>query len=105
MDNAVVKVGIDGSGVGAGRGNSYLLIAAEPGDHHMYLNWQYSLQERSRAFTMANFSVAAGKIYYFRARLFPGHSGDYPFDLDPVNSDEGKYLVATSAFSISHPKK
>jgi hypothetical protein len=71
VDNAVVKVGIDGRWVGAGRGNSYLLIPAEPGDHHMCLNWQSSLEERSRAFTLANFSVEAGKIYYLRARLFP----------------------------------
>ncbi len=26
-------------------------------------------------------------------------------DLDPLNSDEGKYLVALSAFTVSHPKK
>jgi hypothetical protein len=105
VDNAVVKVGMDGSWVGASRGNSYLLISPEPGEHHMCLNWQSSLEERSRAFTMTDFTAEAGKIYYFRARLFPGHSGDYSFDLDPVNTDEGRFLVASSAFSVSHPKK
>jgi len=53
---------------------------------------------------MANFTAEAGKVYYFRARVFPG-AHDYSFDLDVINSDEGKYLVATSAFSISQPKK
>jgi hypothetical protein len=72
------------------RGNSDLLIPAEPGDHHMCLNWQSSFEERSRAFTLANFSAEAGKIYYLRARLFSGQSGDYWFDLDPVTTDEGK---------------
>jgi hypothetical protein len=71
----------------------------------MCLNWQASLEERSRAFTLANFSAETGKIYYFRARLFSGQSGDYSFDPDPVNTNEGKHLVATSAFSSSHPKK
>lgn len=105
VEGAVVKVGMDGGWVGATRGNSYLSISAEPGEHHMCLNWQSSLAERSRAFAMINFTAEAGKIYYFRARLFPGGNGDYSFDVDPVNTDQGKYLVASSAFSVSHPKK
>jgi hypothetical protein len=105
IDDAVVKVGMDGGWIGATRGNSYLSISAEPGEHHMCLNWQSSLAERSRAFAMINFTAEAGKIYYFRARLFPGGNGDYSFDLDLVNSDQGKYLVASTAFSVSHPKK
>jgi len=105
VEDAVVKVGMDGGWIGATRGNSYLWISAEPGEHHMCLNWQSSLAERSRAFAMINFTAEAGRIYYFRARLFPGGNGDYSFDLDPVSSDQGKYLVASSAFSISRPKK
>jgi hypothetical protein len=105
VDGAVVKVGIDGNWVGATRGNSYLLVFVDPVDHHMCLNWQSSLQERSRAFAMTSLSAVAGESYYLRARLFPGHSGDYSFDLELVNGDEGKYLVASSAFSVSHPKK
>ncbi len=105
VDNAVVKIGLDGDWVGATRGNSYIMISATPGDHHMCLNWQSSLQERSRAYAMASVSVEAGNTYYFRARLFPGHSGDYSFDLDQVNLDEGKYLVASSPLSVSNPKK
>ncbi|MFZ0418898.1 MAG: hypothetical protein WAM04_12440 [Candidatus Sulfotelmatobacter sp.] len=105
VDDAVVKVGMDGGWVGAIRGSSYLFFPAEPGAHHLCLNWQSSLAERSRAFAMTNLSAEAGTIYYFRARLFPGRSGDYFFDLDPVNADEGKYLVASSALSVSHSKK
>jgi hypothetical protein len=105
VENAVIKVGMDGRWVGASRGNSYLLVSAEPGDHHMCLNWQSSLEERSRAFAMTSFTAEAGRIYYLRARLFPGGDGDYSFDLDLINTDEGKYLVASSAFSVSHPKK
>jgi hypothetical protein len=67
-------------------------------------DWQSRLATRSRAFAMANFTAEEGKVYYFRERVFPGE-GDDSFDLDPINSDEGKYLVAYSAFSVSHPKK
>jgi len=53
---------------------------------------------------MAGLTAEAGKVYYFRARLFPGEA-DFFLDLDPVNSDQGRYLVASSPFSVSHPKK
>lgn len=105
VDNAVTKVGMDGAWMGANRGSSYIFFAVSPGEHHLCMNWQSRLQSRSRAFAMANFTTEEGKAYYFRERVFPGHSGDYVFELDPVNSDEGKYLVAMSPFSVSHPKK
>jgi hypothetical protein len=104
VSNAVTKVGMDGAWVGANQGNSYFFFAATPGEHHLCINWQSRLQVRSRAFAMANFTAEEGKVYYFRERVFPGEH-DYSFDLDPVNSDEGKYLVATSGFSVAHPKK
>jgi len=105
VDQALTKVGMDGAWQGANRGSSYIFFVANPGEHHLCVNWQSRLEERSHAFAMANFTAEAGKIYYFRERVFPGHQGDYSFDLDAVNSDEGKYLVAVSAFSVSHPNK
>ena len=104
VDEALTKVGMDGAWVGANQGSSYFSLAVGPGEHHLCINWQSRLAVRSRAFAMANFTAQAGEIYYFRERVFPGES-DYAFDLDQVNSDEGKYLVASSAFSVSHPKK
>ncbi|HLW84360.1 MAG TPA: DUF2846 domain-containing protein [Candidatus Sulfotelmatobacter sp.] len=101
---ALTKVGMDGAWVGANQGSSYFFFSAEPGEHHLCVNWQSRLEERSRAFAMANFVAEAGKVYYFRIRIFPGHA-DYTFDLDAVNPDQGKFLVAASAFSASHPKK
>jgi hypothetical protein len=104
VDQALIKVGVDGAWVGAIQGSSYLFFAADPGEHHVCINWQSRLEIRSRAFAMANFTAEEGKVYYLRARVFPGRD-DYSFDLDLVNSDQGKFLVASSAFSVSHPKK
>jgi hypothetical protein len=101
---ALVKVGVDGTWIGANQGNSYLFFTTAPGEHHLCVNWQSRIEERARSFAMANFTAEAGKIYYFRIRLFPGQ-GDFAFDLDPINSDQGKYLVASSVYSVSHPKK
>lgn len=103
-NNALTKVGMDGAWIGANQGSSYFFFAASPGEHHLCINWQSRIGVRSRAFAMANFTAEAGKVYYFRERIFPGN-GDFSFDLDPVNTDEGKYLVALSSYSVSRPKK
>jgi hypothetical protein len=100
---ALTKVGLDGAWVGANQGSSYFFFSTDPGEHHLCLNWQSRFEGLSRAFAMADFTAAAGKVYYFRARIFPGHY-DYSFDLDLINSDQGKFLVASSAFSNSHPR-
>jgi len=104
VSSAVVRIGADSAWVGANRGNSYFFFAVPPGEHHLCANWQSRLEERSQAFAMANFRAEAGKVYYFRVRLFPGEA-DFSFDLDLVNTDEGKYLVASSPYSVSHVKK
>jgi hypothetical protein len=100
---AVTKIGLDGTWVGANKGNSYVFFYAEPGERHICMNWQSRFEWRSRAFALANFTAEAGKTYYYRARLFPGHE-DYSFDLDPINSDQGKLLVASSTNSVFAPK-
>jgi hypothetical protein len=101
---ALTRVGLDGAWVGANQGSSYFFFSAEPGEHHVCVNWQSRFEWRSRAFGMANFTAETGQVYYFRVRIFASRS-IYYFDLDPINSDQGKFLAASSAFSVSHPKK
>jgi hypothetical protein len=100
---ALTKAGLDGSWVGANQGSSYFFFAVAPGEHHLCVNWQSVLDVRSRAFAMLNFTAEEGKTYYFRER-FIFQKTEYSFTLEPTNSDEGKYLVASSVFSVSHPK-
>jgi hypothetical protein len=100
---ALTRVGLDGTWVGANQGNSYFFFSTGPGEHHLCLNWQSRLRGRSRVVALANFTAETGKVYYFRGRIFYGHYSTI-FDLDPINSDQGKLLVALSAFSNSHPK-
>jgi hypothetical protein len=101
---ALTKVGLDGAWVGATQGSSYVYFPAEPGERHICVNWQSRLEWRSRSLALANFTAEGGHVYYFRIRLSISRS-IYSFDLDPVNSDEGKLLVASSAYSVSHSKK
>jgi len=101
---ALIKVALDGAWLGANQGNSYLFFKAEPGERHICVNWQSRLGVRSKIFGLANFTAEPGHVYYFRVRLL-GARGIFSFDLDPINSDQGKFLVASSPFSVSHPKQ
>jgi hypothetical protein len=99
-----IRVGLDGGWVGANQGNTHFPFLVSPGEHHLCANWQSSLSSRSAFYSLANFTVEAGKIYYFRARLWEG-ARIAPLDLDPLNSDEGRYLVVASPLAVSHAKK
>jgi hypothetical protein len=101
---ALTRVGVDGSWVGANQGSSYFFFTATPGEHHVCVNWQSVLGWRAKAFGMADFTAEAGKVYYFRSKFF-FEKAQYSFDLAPINSDQGKYMVALSAYCVSNPRK
>src|SRR5271156_3331640 len=65
----LTKAAVDGAWVGANQGSSYLFFSAEPGEHHICVNWQSRPQIRSQALALANFTAEAGHTYYFRVRL------------------------------------
>jgi|HubBroStandDraft_6_1064221.scaffolds.fasta_scaffold28021_2 hypothetical protein len=104
-----LRVGLDGKWAGADKGNSYLSFAVDPGEHHLCANWQSRLKRLSKESAFTSFTADPGKTYYFRARITEhggsGGASNFSLDLEPVNGDEGKYLVASSAFAVSQPKK
>ena len=108
ISRPTLRVGLDGAWMGAGKGNSYVTFPVDPGEHHLCTNWQSRLKRLSREAAFIAFTAEAGKNYYFRARITEhgGSSGASTFslDLDPVDPDEGKYLVASSDFVVSHRK-
>ena len=101
----IARVGLNGVWVGAINGDSYLTVSIDPGEHHLCTNWQSQLSYRSNQVALANLTAEAGKIYYFRMRLLTQETGPALLDLDPVNSDEGRYLVLTSETGNSDVKK
>ncbi len=112
--DVTARIGLDGTWVGATRGNSYLFFTVEPGEHHLCADWMSDLLPSGRAVALFGFTAESGKTYYFRARTTGGPPSlaerngldDTAFiDLNLVNSDEGKLLVASSPLSVSHPKK
>jgi hypothetical protein len=101
------KIGLDGTWVGANKNNSYFSVPIEPGDHHLCMAWQSRLKGYAKMVALSSLSAETGKTYYFRARIVEhdeGRGAWFTLDLEPVNNDEGKLLVASSAFSTFHPK-
>jgi hypothetical protein len=97
------KIGLDGAWVGADQHNSYFSVSVEPGEHHVCANPQSHLGWLSRIVALAHFTAEAGKVYYFRTRGTMG-TEQVLFDLDPIDSDQAKYLISAYPLSVSHPK-
>jgi hypothetical protein len=94
------KIGLDGAWAGANKQNSYFSVSVEPGEHHVCANT--SSQFSPHTVALAHFTAEAGKVYYFRTR--PYLAKDQLPNLDPIDSDEARYLIASYPLSMSHPK-
>ncbi|MFZ0684841.1 MAG: hypothetical protein WAM89_04810 [Terriglobales bacterium] len=97
-----VKLALDGAWVGANHGNSYFPVSVEPGEHHVCVTLQSSLV--AQRVELAHFTAEADKIYYYRTRLVVSRSVEL-LELDAIDSDQGKYLIASFPLSVSNPKK
>jgi hypothetical protein len=95
-----VRIGMDGTWAGANRGSSYFSFSLEPGEHHLCANWQSHFARLSRLVSLAHLSAEAGKVYYFQTS-FEFDS----LDLIPIDSDQGRLLIASYPLSISTLRK
>jgi len=112
------RVGIDGSWVGATKGNSYFSVDVDPGEHHLCAAWKTLLASKGKNVDVASFTAEAGKVYYFQVRIREvergviGSSGgsvmstyDWVLDLTPLSDDEGKYRMKISSLATATAKK
>lgn len=102
------KLAIDGAWIGVTKNNSYVTVSVDPGEHHLCASPQMTpLLDKSKhasiVFALAHFTAEADKVYYFRVRPVESQM-QRTFSLDPIDSDEGAYLVENYPLSISHPK-
>jgi len=98
----VVKTAIDGAWVGANHGSSYFSVSVEPGEHHVCVMVQSSLVHQR--VELAHFTAEADRIYYYRTRLIVAGTLEL-LELNLIDSDQGKYLVASFPLSLSSLKK
>jgi hypothetical protein len=104
----VLKLGMDGEWIGSFKANSFITMPVRPGVHHVCVNIQ-SNSSLGRMVALAHFNAKAGKTYYFRAQYLGGVATLYPVQdyvsLDPLDSDEAKYLIAYYPVSVAQAKK
>jgi hypothetical protein len=96
------KIGVDGAWVGANRSDSYFSVSVEPGEHHVCADLQTSLYGDRTEY--AHFRAEAGKVYYYRTRLITSRSVEL-LELDPLDGDQGKYLISIYPLSLPTSKK
>ena len=53
---------------------------------------------------LAHFTAEAEKVYYYRTRLVLSRSVEL-LELEPIDSDQGKYLIETFPLAVSSPKQ
>jgi hypothetical protein len=96
-----MMLGVDGAWVGANHGNSYFSVSVDPGEHHVCASSWFSRE--AKLVVLAHLQAEVGGTYFYRTRIVKLRDTQY-LELDPVDSDEGKYLIASYPLSISHPK-
>jgi len=93
--------GVDGKWVGALSGGRYFFVSIEPGEHHVCA----LLESVSKGFEVSVHFLKAdpGGTYYFRTRMVGINTG-FVLELAQLDPDEGRWFIAWSSFSTSHPK-
>jgi len=95
-----IKIGMDGKWAGKYKGNSYFAVPVDPGEHHLCANVQ-SASSVGTIVALAHIKAMPGESYYFRTRFLAGINSMYalpPYlSFEPVDSDEGIYLIETIA--------
>lgn len=75
--DVTVRIGVDGAWVGATRGDSYLSLQLEPGEHHLCADMTPSHLPSTGLVSLFGLTIEAGKVYYFRARTSGGRASSF----------------------------
>ena len=95
--------GFDEKWAGAVNSGTYFFVPIDPGEHHVCAMLQSVLPRKGPRVYVHSLKAEPGGTYYFRTRLV-GISTGFVLQLDQLDSDEGRWFVAWSKFSTSHPK-
>jgi hypothetical protein len=97
-----MRVGLDGNWVGANEGKSYFFFPVDPGEHNVCAEWQSGTFKKSseRIGEAMHLTAEAGKTYYLRLNF-----SYQRMDLELEDEAEGHFLIGSSLFATSQPKK
>jgi hypothetical protein len=106
------RIGVDGSWVGATKGDSYFVLDVDPGVHHVCADWKSLSAAPGRNVGVATLTAEPGQVYFFEAKIMsaPEEPADPPtvrtewvLDLRQLSDDQGWSRMKSSAFAMSTP--
>jgi hypothetical protein len=102
-----MRIGVDGSWVGATNSKSFLYFSLAPGEHSICTEWQSNVFKKTseRVGGAKSLTVEAGKVYYLRMTFEEVTKASGRIKLDLTDNAEGQFLLSSSALSNSRPKK
>jgi hypothetical protein len=103
IGTCVTRIGLDGAWAGAFQHKSWFSVPLEPGPHHLCMNPQAHFA-LGNLVGSASFTAEAGKVYYFGARAV-STSVALDVDLEPLDGEQAKPLIASYPLSVSHPRR
>ena len=98
----LTKIGLDGAWIGTDKNSSYFSVNVEPGEHHVCASVQSHL---GHPVGLVHFTAEAGSVYYFNARVIYQDSAAAYLFFGAIDSDQGKYQIASFPMSVSTPMK
>jgi hypothetical protein len=107
LTGPTMRIGIDGSWVGATTGKSFIYFSLTPGEHSVCTEWQSNVFKKTseRVGGAKSLTVEAGKVYFLRMTFEEVTQASGRIKLELTDNAEGQFLLSSSALSNSHPKK
>jgi hypothetical protein len=94
------RVGLDGAWLGVLQNDSYIFASVGPGEHH---SCSATTNRKRPEAELLNFTVEAGKTYYYLVRGTGGPYAIPTMEFGPADRDEARYLIASDPQSVATP--
>ncbi|HTV82154.1 MAG TPA: hypothetical protein VME18_05850 [Acidobacteriaceae bacterium] len=92
INRPTVRVGMDGHWMGATQSDSYLYFSADPGQHHLCVNWKSGAGTVKNLVALFELDAKPDQTCYFRAGFTRVEGIDFTLRFAPLNSDEARLL-------------
>jgi hypothetical protein len=98
------RIGIDGKWVGANTRRSSFAVLVDPGEHHLCASMGEEIFKGTPV-TLAHLIAEPGKTYFYQTKV--DYWKDVPayLSLEPVDSDEAKFLIESNPLATATAKK
>ena len=101
-----VRIGVDGSWVGANKGDSYFSVSVAPGERHVCAYWSSTFSVLEDKLWLTDVSARMAQTYYYYADFFGNTArGGLTLRLEPISPDEANFLISNSSLASSTPGK